>query len=163
MLKLISQNLDKQRWQKILQFLKWTQKGKGLIQGLSAKRMKEVLKLNTNQLQWVVGLFTGQCQLKEHIFRLKLTITSSAKSAQKWSISHTYPVWLWGYRLSKSSSPGSLLYGTNWLSWCPHKKNPVLHSYGRIGKRINQKGDHNISWRLLCNGWINLGPNLIYI
>jgi hypothetical protein len=31
---------------------------KGLIQGSSARRTKEVLNLNRNQLQWVIGLLT---------------------------------------------------------------------------------------------------------
>jgi hypothetical protein len=36
---------------------------KGLISGSSAKRMKDLLKLNTDQLRWVVGLLTG------HLFK----------------------------------------------------------------------------------------------
>jgi hypothetical protein len=32
---------------------------KGLIRGPSTKRAKELLKLNRNQLRWVVGLLTG--------------------------------------------------------------------------------------------------------
>jgi hypothetical protein len=30
-------------------------------------------KLNTDQLRWVVGLFTGHCHLKGHLFKLELT------------------------------------------------------------------------------------------
>jgi hypothetical protein len=43
---------------------------KGLIPGPSAKRTKDLLKLNRDQLRWVVGLFN--CHLKGHIFKLGL-------------------------------------------------------------------------------------------
>jgi hypothetical protein len=46
---------------------------KGLIQGPSARRMKNLLKLNRDQLRWVVGLLTGHCHLKAHLFKLGLT------------------------------------------------------------------------------------------
>jgi hypothetical protein len=42
-------------------------KAKGLILGPSAKRMKDLLKSNRDQLRWVVGLLTG------HLFKLGLT------------------------------------------------------------------------------------------
>jgi hypothetical protein len=42
---------------------------KGLIPGPSARRTKDLLKLHRNQLRWVVGLFTGHCHLKGHIFK----------------------------------------------------------------------------------------------
>jgi hypothetical protein len=38
---------------------------KGLIQGPSARRTKDLLKLNRDQLRWVVGLLTGHCHLKD--------------------------------------------------------------------------------------------------
>jgi hypothetical protein len=37
----------------------------GLIQGPSARRTKELLKLNRNQLRWVTGLLTGCYYLKD--------------------------------------------------------------------------------------------------
>jgi hypothetical protein len=46
---------------------------KGLIQGPSARRTKNLLKLNRDQLRWVVVLLTGHCHLKVHIFKLGLT------------------------------------------------------------------------------------------
>jgi hypothetical protein len=46
---------------------------KGLIQGPSARRMKDLLKLNRDQLRWVVGLLTGHRHLKGHLFKLGLT------------------------------------------------------------------------------------------
>jgi hypothetical protein len=41
--------------------------------GPSARRMKDMLKLNTDWLRWVVGLFTGHCHLKGHFIQLRLT------------------------------------------------------------------------------------------
>jgi hypothetical protein len=38
----------------------------GLISGPSARRTKDLLKLNRDQLRWIVGLFTGHCHLKGH-------------------------------------------------------------------------------------------------
>jgi hypothetical protein len=46
---------------------------KELILGTSSKRSKDLLKLNRDQLRWIVGLFTGHCLLKEHLFKLELT------------------------------------------------------------------------------------------
>jgi hypothetical protein len=45
----------------------------GLITGPSARRKKDLLKLNRGQLRWVVGLVTGHCHLKGHLFKLGLT------------------------------------------------------------------------------------------
>jgi hypothetical protein len=45
---------------------------KGLIQGPSARRTKDLLRLNRDQLRWVVGLLTGHCHLKGHLFKLGL-------------------------------------------------------------------------------------------
>jgi hypothetical protein len=44
----------------------------GLIQGPSARRTKDLLKLNRDQLRWVVGLLTGHCHLKGHLFKFGL-------------------------------------------------------------------------------------------
>jgi ribonuclease HI len=49
---------------------------KGLKLGLSARRTKGLLKLNRDQLRWVVGLFRGHCHLKGHLFELGLTYDS---------------------------------------------------------------------------------------
>jgi hypothetical protein len=46
---------------------------KGLISGPSARRTKDLLKLNGDQLRWIVGLFTGHCHRKGHLFKLELT------------------------------------------------------------------------------------------
>jgi hypothetical protein len=50
-----------------------SRQAKGLILGPAARRTKDLLKLNRGQLRWVVGLFTGHCQLKGHLFKLELT------------------------------------------------------------------------------------------
>jgi hypothetical protein len=42
------------------------------IQGPSARRTKDLLRLNRDQLRWVVGLLTGHCHLKGHLFKLEL-------------------------------------------------------------------------------------------
>jgi hypothetical protein len=47
--------------------------GKGLTPGTSDNRTKDLLKLNRDQLRWVVGLFTGHCHLKGHLFKIGLT------------------------------------------------------------------------------------------
>jgi hypothetical protein len=46
---------------------------KGLISGPSARRTKDLLKLNRYQLRLIVGQFTGHCHLKGHLFKLGLT------------------------------------------------------------------------------------------
>jgi hypothetical protein len=45
---------------------------KGLISGPSARRTKDLLKLNRDQLRWTVGVFTGHFHLKGHLFKLGL-------------------------------------------------------------------------------------------
>jgi hypothetical protein len=37
---------------------------KGLISGPPVRRTKDLLKLSSDQLRWLVGLFTGHCHLK---------------------------------------------------------------------------------------------------
>jgi hypothetical protein len=39
---------------------------------LSAKRARELLSLNRDQLRILTGLFTGHCHLKGHLFKLGL-------------------------------------------------------------------------------------------
>jgi hypothetical protein len=46
---------------------------KGFISGPSARRTKDLLKLNRDQLRWVVRLLTGHCHLKGHLFKLGIT------------------------------------------------------------------------------------------
>jgi hypothetical protein len=56
---------------------------KGFIQGPSAKRAKELLKLKRNQLRWVVGLLTGHCHLNGHLFKLGLSSSPTCDRCQK--------------------------------------------------------------------------------
>jgi hypothetical protein len=44
----------------------------GLIQGPSARRTKDLLRRNRDQLRWVVGILTGHCHLKGHLCKLGL-------------------------------------------------------------------------------------------
>jgi hypothetical protein len=46
---------------------------KGLIQGPFTKKTKDPLRLNRDQLRWVVGLLTRHCHLKGHLFKLGFT------------------------------------------------------------------------------------------
>jgi hypothetical protein len=46
---------------------------KGYILRPSARTTKDLLKLNRDQLRWVVGRFTGHCHLKGHLLKLGLT------------------------------------------------------------------------------------------
>jgi hypothetical protein len=55
---------------------------KGLIRGPSAKRAKALLKLDRNQLRWVVGLLTGHCHLKGHLFKLGLSDSPTCERCQ---------------------------------------------------------------------------------
>jgi hypothetical protein len=56
---------------------------KGLIWGPSANRAKELPKLDRNQLRWVVGLLTGHCHLKGHLFKLGLGDSPTCERCQE--------------------------------------------------------------------------------
>jgi hypothetical protein len=60
---------NKKHWES----LTGLKQAKGLILEPSARRTKDLLKLSRDQLRWVVGLFTGRCHLKGHLFKLGLT------------------------------------------------------------------------------------------
>jgi ribonuclease HI len=45
---------------------------KELITEPSAKRTRDLLKLNRDQLRWIVGLYTGHCHLNRHLFKMGL-------------------------------------------------------------------------------------------
>jgi hypothetical protein len=60
---------DKKYWEAII----CIKQEKELIPAPSARRTKDLLKLNRYQLRWVIGLFTGHCQLKGHLSKLELT------------------------------------------------------------------------------------------
>jgi hypothetical protein len=52
---------------------------KGFTSGPSARRTKDLLELNRDQLRWVVGLLTGHCHFKGHLFKLGLTDDSTCE------------------------------------------------------------------------------------
>jgi hypothetical protein len=43
-----------------------------LIPGPSAKRTRDLLRVNRDQLRWIVGLLTGHCHLKGHLSMMGL-------------------------------------------------------------------------------------------
>jgi hypothetical protein len=45
--------------------------------------VSNLLKLNRDQLRWVVGLLTGHCHLKGHLFKLGLKMIQLVKGASK--------------------------------------------------------------------------------
>jgi hypothetical protein len=63
-----SQALLQQKWKSITGL----KEAKEPISGPSAKRSKDLLKLNRDQLRWIVGLYTGHCHLKKQLFKLGL-------------------------------------------------------------------------------------------
>jgi hypothetical protein len=72
----------------------WTQQAKGLISGPSARRTKDLLKLNRDQLRWMVEKFTRHCHLKGHLFKLGFTDDAICEMCleEDESASHTYPM-----------------------------------------------------------------------
>jgi hypothetical protein len=105
---------------------------KGLISGPSARRTKHLLKLNRDQLRWVVRLLTGHCHLKGHLFQIGIDWWSHLRKVpRRRRISHTHPVWLWGCSPYKTPLPGPVLHGTKWLLWRPIHK--VLHFIRGVG------------------------------
>jgi hypothetical protein len=65
-------------------------KAKRLIPGPSVKRTKELLKLNRDQVRWVVGLFTGHCHLKRHLLKLGLTDDPTCERCLEEDVSATH-------------------------------------------------------------------------
>jgi hypothetical protein len=55
----------KKHWESVTRL----RQAKGLILGPSARRTKDLLKLNRDELRWIVGQFTGHL----HLFKLGLT------------------------------------------------------------------------------------------
>jgi hypothetical protein len=82
-------------------------------------------------------------------------IVPFAKVPRKGWISHTRPMWLWGYSLLKILSPRPLLYGARWIPRCPCKtlyftwRVELLRGWNRVGCTI----DH---WRLRSKGGLGV-------
>jgi hypothetical protein len=66
---------------------------KGLIWGPSAKRARELLKLDKNQLRLVVGLLTGHCHLKGHLFKLGLSDSPTCDRCREEDETATHVLW----------------------------------------------------------------------
>jgi hypothetical protein len=83
---------------------------KGPIPRPSARKVKDLLKLNRDRLRWMVGLFTGHCHLKGHLFKLGLTYDPTCKRYLEEDESTTHI--LCDCEAVAYSSPGLVLYGT---------------------------------------------------
>jgi hypothetical protein len=83
------------------------------MQRPSAKRRKELLSLNRDQLRWVVGLLIGQCHLKGQLFKLGLVNSPRHDRCLEKDESATHILCVCeANSLSKISSHGSSLHGT---------------------------------------------------
>jgi hypothetical protein len=69
----------KKYWRSLTGF----RQAKRFIQGPSAKRAKELLKLERNQLRWVVGLLTGHYHLNGYFFKPGLSNNPNCGRCQK--------------------------------------------------------------------------------
>jgi hypothetical protein len=135
--------------------LSWLFKHNGYYAYHLCRRTKDLLKLNRDQLRWVVELLTGHCHLKGYLFKVGLTedpICERCLYRRRW-ISHTYPVWLWGCSPFKISSPGPVLHGTKRLLWRSHIQSPILHSRCRTNKGLIKRGSTIDLQRSRCKGW----------
>jgi hypothetical protein len=106
-----------------------------------------MLKLNRNQLRWVVGLLTGHCHLNGHLFKLGLSNSPNCDRCQKENETATHPVWMWGPSLFKISPPGSIFHGTKWLFRRPQVQNPALRSKCGIAEGITK--ERGKVWKLV--------------
>jgi hypothetical protein len=131
---------------------------KVLIQGPCANKTRNMLNLNRDQLQWVVGLLTRHCPLKGTPFQVGFNKWSHQRKMPRKRSSHTHPMWFWCNSLHKISSLGSLFHGTKRLPWHPNKESPELWQKCRIDREINKKVKHDGSWKSQWKGWTNLGP-----
>jgi hypothetical protein len=134
------------------------------ITGLKqAKRMKCLLKLNRDQLRWVVNylqdIVTWKDTFSNGVDRWPNLWTVPRR---RW-ISHTCLMWLWGHSLFKISSPGPVFYGTKWLLRRTHKQSCTFHLKCRIDKGFFKKRGSTIDhWRSQCKGWIIMAHSLCF-
>jgi hypothetical protein len=99
----------------------------GLIPGPSARRTNDLLKLNRDQLRWMVRLFTG------HLFKLALTDDPTCERCLEKDDSATHIICDFATWVS--------FYGIKWLLWRPHKESPTFHVKWRINKMLAKKGE----------------------
>jgi hypothetical protein len=73
--------------------------------------------------------------------------------------SATHVLCNWGFSSFTISSPGSVLHGTKWLLWRPHKQSPTCHSKCGINRGLNlKKGKHNRSVMVAAQGPVVTHP-----
>jgi hypothetical protein len=113
---------------------------KRLIQGPSARKRQDMLKLNSEQSE-MTHFQTGTDRWPQ--FR---------KVPRKRRISNTYSTWLWSHSLFKISSSGPNFYEATWLLWRPHKQSPTFHSKYRIHKGLIKRWNTIDKWRSQCMG-----------
>jgi hypothetical protein len=134
----------------------------GLLQRPSARRTKELLSLNRNQFQWMVERYFRTQSRNRTPFKMGLTdIPICERCLQMWN-GHTHLVQVWCHGLFKISSPGTLFYGTRWLSWRLCKQIFALHSKCRAVQELNRGVrtiEHETSW---CRGQ-QLDPFLMHV
>jgi hypothetical protein len=125
----------------------------GFILGVSVRWTKNLLKLNRDQLSWVVGLLRGHFLPKRAPFQIGVDWWSHLRKVpRRRRISHTYSVWLWGCSSCKISSPGPDFHGTKWLLWRPHIHSPTLHSRCGINKGLIKRGITIDYWMVTVQG-----------
>jgi hypothetical protein len=123
---------------------------KGIISGPSARRMKDLLKLNRDQLRWVGRTTYRTLSPKRTPFQIEIDWWSHLRKVpRRRRISHTYPMWLWGHSIFKV-----VLHWTEWLLWCSHIQSPMLHSKCWINKGLIKRGSTIDHQRSRCKGWI---------
>jgi hypothetical protein len=128
---------------------------KEIISGPSAKRSKDLLKRNRDQLRWIVGLFIGLCHLKEHLFELGLTDDPICERCLEEDESATHAL----CSPFTVSSPGPVYYGAGRLLWRPHKQGPAVHLKCGIDKGLIQRGSTIDQWWSRCRDRMRPAPH----
>jgi hypothetical protein len=112
----------------------------------------------------MVGLFTGHCHLKGHLFKLGLTDDPIWERCLEEDESATRPLWLRGYSPFMIFSSGPVFYGARRLLWHPHKQGPAVHSKCWINKGLIQRGSTIDQWWSQCRGRMQPAPHTyIYV
>jgi hypothetical protein len=122
---------------------------KELIVGPSAKRSKDLLKLNRVELRWIVGVLTGHCHLKGHLFKLRLTVDSIREICLEQDESATHVLYdceaiahLWFHHLDQFfMEPGDyfdatiskVLHFSRSMGLVKHKRSPMVAVQGPRG------------------------------
>jgi hypothetical protein len=107
------------------------------------------LKWNRDQVRWVVGLLTGHCHLKRHLFKLELTDDPTCEWCLEKDESTRHI--LCDCESIKISSPGPVFLWNQVTPMMP----PTFHSKFRIDKGLTKKKGSTVDhWRLQCKGRI---------